>query len=150
MRLPPLPEDQWDERTQAVLASFLPPHRLNLRGAGNALATFVRHPDLIESFLPFSARLLINSTLPARLRELVILRVAHRTGCAYEWTHHMRIAAKLGFTEVEIETAGRGEATGELESLVLNAVEELSDGFNVSDKTWTALSEHLDEHQLMD
>jgi AhpD family alkylhydroperoxidase len=150
MRLPPLPEDQWDERTQAVLASFLPPHRLNLRGAGNALATFVRHPDLIETFLPFSGRLLINSTLPARVRELVILRVAHRTGCQYEWTHHVKIAAKVGLTESEIEAAGRGEATGELDSVVLTAVDELSDGFNMSDKTWAALGEHLEEHQLMD
>ncbi|MCW2915639.1 MAG: Carboxymuconolactone decarboxylase family protein [Actinomycetia bacterium] len=42
MPLPPLPEDQWDERTEAALASLLPPGRRNPRGAGAALATFRR------------------------------------------------------------------------------------------------------------
>jgi alkylhydroperoxidase family enzyme len=78
MRLPPLPEDQWDERAEAALASLLPPGRRNPQGAGTALATFVRDPDLTESFLPFSTRLLLSSTLPPRLRELAILRIARR------------------------------------------------------------------------
>ena len=33
MRLPPLPEDQWDERTRAALAALLPPDRRNPQGA---------------------------------------------------------------------------------------------------------------------
>ena len=49
MRLPPLPGDQWDERERAALAGLLPEHRRNPRGAGNALATLVRHPDLTET-----------------------------------------------------------------------------------------------------
>ena len=42
MRLPPLPEDQWDERTRAALAALLPPDRRNPQGAGNAMATLAR------------------------------------------------------------------------------------------------------------
>ena len=114
------------------------------------MATLVRHPDLTESFLPFSTRLLVNSTLPPRLRELVILRVARRCDCVYEWTHHVRIAGKVGLSEAEIEAAGRGEAADELESALLTAVDELDGGCNLSDETWAVLGEHLEERQVMD
>jgi 4-carboxymuconolactone decarboxylase len=162
VRLGPLPEEQWDDRTRAALAALLPPDRRNPRGAGNALATLARHPDLTEAFLPFNMRLLLRSTLSARLRELVILRVAQRSGCAYEWAHHVTIAAKAGLSEAEIEAAGRGEVLGpdragaggagtaELDAAVLSAVEELAGGCNLSDRTWSTLAAHLDERQLMD
>jgi len=150
MRLGPLPEDRWDERARAALAALLPPDRRNPRGAGNAMATLARHPELTETFLPFNSRLLLRSTLPPRLRELAILRVARRCGCAYEWVHHVKIAARAGLAEAEIEAAGRGEATEELRGAALSAVDELADHCNLSDRTWGTLSEHLDERQLMD
>jgi AhpD family alkylhydroperoxidase len=177
VRLGPLPEEQWDDRTRAALAALLPPDRRNPRGAGNALATLARHPDLAEAFLPFNTRLLLRSTLPPRLRELAILRVARRTGCAYEWAHHVRIAAKAGLSEAEIEAAGNGKAIGpgeasernetggnsvtdvmgggelarpELDGAVVRAVDELAEGCNLSDRTWSTLAAHLDERQLMD
>lgn len=150
VRLGPLPEEEWDDRTRAALAALLPPERRNPRGAGNALATLARHPDLAEAFLPFNTRLLLRSTLPARLRELAILRVARRSGCAYEQAHHARIAAKAGLSEAEIEAAGDGKAPGELDQAVLTAVDELAGGCNLSDRTWSTLAAHLDERQLMD
>lgn len=150
MRLPPLPDDQWDDRTRAALAGLLPEERRNLRGAGNALATLVRHPGLTEAFLGFSAHLLMRSTLPPRVRELAILRVAKRRDCRYEWNHHSRMAAKAGLTEAEIDAAGRGEAVAELDQAVLGAVDELDATSTLSDKTWDRLAEHLDERQLMD
>ena len=171
VRLGPLPEEQWDDRTRAALAALLPPERRNPRGAGNALATLARHPDLAEAFLPFNTRLLLRSTLPPRLRELAILRVARRSGCAYEWAHHIRIAAKAGLSEAEIEAAGNGKAIGpgeasersetggvgggelaraELDGAVVRAVDELAGGCNLSDRTWSTLAAHLDERQLMD
>ena len=172
VRLGPLPEEQWDDQTRAALAALLPPERRNPRGAGNALATLARHPDLAEAFLPFNTRLLLRSTLPPRLRELAILRVARRSGCAYEWGHHTKIAAKAGLSETEIEAAGRGEIVesdeltefsgldgvdgfggvgrSELDRAVLSAVDELAGGCNLSDRTWSTLAAHLDERQLMD
>lgn len=149
-RLTPLPEEQWDERVRGALAGFLPADRRNPRGAGNALATMVRHPDLAEAFVGFNAYLLMRSTLPARLRELAILRVARRRKCGYEWGHHARMAARTGLSESEIEAAGEGKAAGELDAAVLAAVDELDDDSIVSDRTWATLGAHLDERQRMD
>jgi 4-carboxymuconolactone decarboxylase len=150
MRLAPLADHEWDEQAHEALSRFLPSSRRNAEGAGNALATLIRHPDLAKAFLGFSGYLLTRSTLPARLRELAILRVAARRGCAYEWTHHVAMAAEVGLSETEIEDAGRGKADGELESAVLAAVDELDRDSNLSDPTWAALTRHLDERQRMD
>jgi AhpD family alkylhydroperoxidase len=150
MRLPPLPDDQWDDRTRAALAGLLPEKRRNLRGAGNALGTLARHPELTEAFLGFSAHLLMRSTLPPRVRELAILRVARRRDCRYEWSHHSRMATEAGLTVAEIDAAGRGAAVPELDRAVLTAVDELDDTSTLSDKTWDRLAEHLDERQRMD
>ena len=46
--------------------------------------------------------LLFSSTLPPRLRELAILRVAHRTDSEYEWGQHVKIGLREGLTEDEI------------------------------------------------
>ena len=62
----------------------------------------------------------------------------------------MKIAARAGLSEAEIEAAGQGKAAGELDSAVLSAVDELGDTCNLSDRTWARLGEHLDERQLMD
>jgi AhpD family alkylhydroperoxidase len=150
VRLTPLPDDQWDGRVRDALAVLVPEHRLNPHGAGNALATLVRHPDLTAAFLTFNKHLMLRSTLPPRLRELVILRVARRRDCAYEWSHHVTWAARLGLSAAEIDAAGEGKATGELEAAVLAAVDELDLGSQLSDPTWATLGEHLDERQRMD
>jgi len=149
-RLPPLPDDQWDDRTREALSSLLPRRLRNERGAGPAIGTLARHPDLAELFLPFSTYVLFKNSLPPRMRELVTLRVAKRRDCAYEWAHHVKLAREAGLSDAEIEAAGRGKATDPVESLVLAAVDELEDDSTLSDRTWDALAEHLDERGRMD
>ncbi len=150
MRLQPLPADEWDEAVQAALSPMLPPERCNPREAGNLMATLARHPKLARAFLRFGGYLLSGSTLPPRVRELAILRVAHRRGCAYEWSHHVTIAQEAGLSAVEIAAAQTGETDDESDRTIFNAVDELDEKSNLSDQTWSALGAHLDERQRMD
>lgn len=150
MRLPPLPADQWDESVQEALASMLPAERRNPRDASNVLSTMVNHPALTKAFLRFNVYLLFSSTLPPRIRELAILRAAHRRDCAYEWTHHVDLAKQEGISDEEIAAVRRGEATDGFEQAVLTGVDELDEQSQLSDKTWSALGEHLDIRQRMD
>ncbi len=144
MRLPPLPADQWDDATRQALSA--------MRGAdtNNALSTFAHHPALAKAFLRFNVHLLMTSTLPARLRELAILRVAHLRGSEYEWTHHVDLAKKEGITDEEIAAVQRGEAAAPIEAALLQGVDELNDKSELSDRTWAALGERLDDQQRMD
>lgn len=150
MRVPPLPADEWDDDVRHALAVMLPEERLNPEGAGTALLTLARHPHLTKAFLRFSNHLLFRSTLDARLRELAILRIAHRRHCEYEWAHHAFIAKAQGLTDDEIADIQLGKAAATLDQLVLDAVDELDEESRISDATWAALCEHFDERQRMD
>lgn len=150
MRVQPLPADEWDEAVRTSLSVMLPPERCNPEDAGNLMATLARHPKLARSYLRYSGYLLYGSTLPARVRELAILRVAHRRDCAYEWSHHVRMGREAGLSDTEIAAARTGEAADGFDRAVIDAVDELDEKSNVSDRTWTALCERLDERQRMD
>ena len=150
MRVPPLPADQWDDAVDQALAVMLPKERRTPEKASNILTTFVRHPALTKSFLRFNVHLLFNSTLPPRLRELAILRVAHRTDSAYEWDQHVKMGRKEGLTDDEIAGVQHGVGTDAFDRTVLAGVDELMDKFELSDATWAALGERFDERQRMD
>ncbi len=149
MRLPPLPAELWDDDVHRALR-MMPEERRNPVAAGNAISTFVNHPELTKSYLTFSFYLLTRSTLPPRLRELAVLRVAHLASCAYEWDEHVAIGQKEGLTLDEIDRLQRGEATDEFDQAVLTAVDELVENTQMSDRSWTALGERMDTRRLMD
>ena len=144
MRLQPLPADQWDEATRQALSA--------MRGAdtNNALSTFAHHPALAKAFLKFNVHLLMSSTLPPRIRELAILRVAHRRGCAYEWSHHVSMAKDEGITDDQIDAVKKGEAADPFDRAVITAVDELEEYSQMSDQTWAAVGERLNDQQRMD
>jgi 4-carboxymuconolactone decarboxylase len=148
--LGPLPADEWDDRARASLAGMVAPERRNPDGAGNALATLVRHPDLTAVYLPFNTYLLEASTLPARIRELVILRVAHVRSCTYEWGHHVDLASQAGISDEEIAAVQTGSLTDTFDRTLIAAVDELHAASRIEADTWAALGTRLDDRQRMD
>jgi alkylhydroperoxidase family enzyme len=129
---------------------MLPKERRTPENASNILGTFVNHPDLTKEFLKFNVHLLFNSTLPPRLRELAILRVAHRTDSKYEWVQHVKMGLREGLTDDDIAGVQRGEAADAFDRTVLAAVDELLATYELSDATWSALGERFDKRQRMD
>ncbi|MCV7378048.1 carboxymuconolactone decarboxylase [Mycobacterium alsense] len=150
MRLTPLPDGEWNDDTRAALKALLPPERANARDAGNVLATLVRHPDLTRAYLRFNAHLLVDSTLPARAREIAVLRIVQRCDCDYLWSHHEPIARRAGLTPADIDAIRDGGLTDELDRLVVGAVDELDERSEISDATWADLGRHFDDRQRMD
>jgi len=147
----PLSAERWDAEADDALAGMLPRWRRNPDNAGNALATMVNHPTLTKAFLPLNVHLLFKSTLPARERELAVLRVAYLRNCAYEWTHHVDMGHEVGLTDAEISAAaGDGVAPDEFDRALLTAVDELHEQSRISDDTWAALGERFDDRQRMD
>ncbi|TAM65439.1 carboxymuconolactone decarboxylase family protein [Mycobacterium sp.] len=149
MRLQPLPADQWDEATQQALSA------MREADTNNALSTLAHHPALAKAFLRFNVHLLMSSTLPARIRELAILRVAHRRECAYEWSHHVRMAKDEGITDDQIAAVRRfGDGSADnfdaFDRAVLTGVDELDGNSELSDQTWAVLGERLNDQQRMD
>jgi alkylhydroperoxidase family enzyme len=117
----------------------------------NIFTTLARHPDLMRRFQVFGAHVLAKSTLPARERELVILRTGFRCNSAYEFHQHTRIGLASGLTRDEIAKLQRdaSEWSGPDAALV-RAADELHDDQMISDATWNELAARFSEQQLMD
>mgnify|MGYP003313926780 CR=1 FL=1 len=65
--------------------------------------TLVRHPKLLKRWLVFGNHILAKSTLPARERELAILRIGWLCRAEYEFAAHTRIGREVGLSEAELE-----------------------------------------------
>lgn len=119
----------------------------------NIFRTLAHHPDLMRRWLVFGNHVLGKSTLPARERELVILRIGFLCRAGYEWGQHVVIGRQTGLTDEEIAAIALGPDAGswcELDRALLQATDELHADAFVADPTWKTLSSHLETQQLMD
>ncbi|MFK7977017.1 MAG: carboxymuconolactone decarboxylase family protein [Halioglobus sp.] len=119
----------------------------------NIFRTLLHAPKAYKAFMWWGGYILSDqNAIPAREREIIILRTGYNWKSGYEWAQHVRIGKDCGLTDEEIERIKAGphaEGWTATEAAMLRATDELtSDGF-VSDTSWEALSE-LTEKQRMD
>ncbi|MDQ1386175.1 MAG: hypothetical protein QOG65_3554 [Actinomycetota bacterium] len=142
-RLKPLPRDQWDDETKGLLGE----------SALNIFATFAHHPKLMKRWLVFGNHVLAKSTLPARDRELVVLRTGWNCRAPYEWGQHVVIARSIGITDDEITRVSVGPDAGgwsEQDAVLLRAADELHNDQTLTDATYAALATRYDVQNLLD
>src|SRR5688572_23967666 len=94
-RVEPLPEAEWSQEVRELLG--------NTQRPLNIFTTLARHPKLLKRWQVFGNHVLSKSSLPARERELVILRTGHLCNSPYEFHQHTRIGLSSGLTAEEIE-----------------------------------------------
>lgn len=118
----------------------------------NIFTTFVRAPRLFSRWLPFGGRLL-RGALPARDRELLILRTGWNCGAEYEWAQHARIALSCDLTSEEVDRVASGPddpAWSDADATLLRAADELHATWTLSDATWSKLASTYDVEQLIE
>lgn len=144
-RLAPVGPEGRTEAQQAMLAS---------RPDYNIYKTLAHHPDLYARWSPLGQFLLNGSSLPARDREIVMLRMGWLCQAEYEWAQHARIAkASAGMNDAEIHRIAEGpDAPGwsEFERTLLRMVDELRYEAMISDATWRALQTKYSVQQIME
>jgi 4-carboxymuconolactone decarboxylase len=118
----------------------------------NLFRVMMHHPDLTRRWVVFAAHVLRKQTLPARERELLILRIGWLNQAEYEWAQHFEIAKRCGITAEEIERVRQGPSAGwdSEDAALLQAVDDLYEYSAVSDATWNALSARFSTMQMMD
>jgi AhpD family alkylhydroperoxidase len=119
----------------------------------NLFLTLGRHRRLFRGWLRFAGRLMPGGTLPRRETELVILRVAHLRGCAYEFDHHVRLGRRAGVDRDDVVRIVEGpDAAGwsERERSILAVVDALHHDGDVDDDRWSAMRTHLDEREAIE
>ena len=148
-RVEPLPPEEWSDLLRAVLEGTPG----GLERPMNIFTTMARHPDLFETWVRFGGQLLFQGTIPARDRELAILRTAANSNCGYEWAQHVPLGLQSGLSQEEIDAVRVpiGDYDwSESDALLLAAVDELDAACNLSDDTWNALSQRWDEKQMIE
>ena len=118
----------------------------------NLFLTFAKNPALATAFTTLGAHLLRDGLVPAREREIVILRVGWRCRSVYEFSQHTVIGRSVGLTAAEVaaiasETGGGWSAA---DAALLLLADELCADDVVGDATWAALAQRFDEQALME
>jgi alkylhydroperoxidase family enzyme len=148
-RIAPLPRTGNPPDVQALIDDALP----TVGPTANIFLTLANHPGLMRRFMPFGGKLLMKGKLPARERELVILRTAWLCQSDYEWGQHARIGRDAGLNDDELARIPAGTDDPDwsaLDGLLLRATDELATDHRLSDDTWAALAEHYDDQQLIE
>jgi AhpD family alkylhydroperoxidase len=114
--------------------------------------TMGRQHKLFRGWLRFAGRLMPGGSLPRRDTELIILRVAHLRGCAYEFEHHRLLGKRAGITPDDVERIQHSglDAWSGRELALLTAADALIHDRDLDDVAWKALREHLDEAQAIE
>ncbi len=144
----PLMEVSALTQNQRVLANI---------GASNVLRMLAHREDLLAVWLDFGTSLTNKGRLPMRTRELLILRVALRTSCEYEWANHVPGALSAGVPPAEIAsltnltplTPGACSWSA-AEAAALALVDDLCADDCASEQTWNALTAAYDEGEIVE
>jgi len=159
-RIAPIHPSEWDATAHDALSAFPTGRdfvlsRWQTGGANgmNALGTMLRHPALAKAFLTFNNHIAIGSTVPRRIRELLILRISWLRGEEYEFVQHQVLGLRAGLTEAELERVQLGpDAPGwdPGDADLVRAVDELHANAYIEDETWAHLSQRFNTQQLLD
>jgi len=98
-------------------------------------------------------RFLARGLLPARLREIVILRVAFLNKSEFEWVEHVQIGKSVGLEERDFAAVREGDEAdwwSDAERYGLRAADALWKQHDIDDELWDKLSSVLDNRQLME
>lgn len=118
----------------------------------NIFRTLNRNEPLARGFLALGGHLLRGAQIPAREREIVILRVGWRCQSEYEFGQHTAIGLSAGLTEAEVAAladVAEGSWTP-TDAALIAMVDELCADDLVSDQTWSQLSARWSDEQLLE
>jgi 4-carboxymuconolactone decarboxylase len=147
-RMAPLPETQWNEEQIKLLTPLKRDGQVP-----NVFTTIARNQRLFERHGKFGFYVLFEQTLPARDRELLILRIGWLCQSEYEFGQHTILGKMAKLSDEEILNITRGpNASGwnTFEAALIKAVDELYYDAIISDSTWKVLASKYNEQQLLD
>ena len=108
-------------------------------------------------FIPLSrlgVSILRSQKLDAKLRELVILRVAQIEGGEYEWIQHVPIAISVGATQMQVDAIQRNtidpECFTDVERAAMRFTEEVVNRVKAEETTVKELMRFLSAREIVE
>lgn len=116
------------------------------RSSRNWFRALAHNPHAAKGVCVLVDALLFHNTIPTRLRELMILRIAWVTGSEYEWSQHWRIARAAGLSEEDVLATQNWRASTRMtptDRAVLAAVDDTLQFGKVSNDVWEECANQL-------
>jgi 4-carboxymuconolactone decarboxylase len=136
------------EETLKIAAELRLPERLaNL----NATRIFLYSPVSAGAMFEFLIAMMTKNTLPARTRELIILRLAWLGRSIYEFSHHAKISRELKLSEDDIMGVRDPEKCrnyDQLDRAVLAMTDDLAQSMQVNQQNWALLEKSFSKAEL--
>ena len=117
----------------------------------NIFRALANSPQVLKGFNNLGGRLLYRGALPARTRELVVLRVGAMLGSDYEWAQHVQIGREAGLSDDEIRAMrdGRTEGLSPPEAAAVRYGEAVEER-RVDDPLWQATAAHFSPGEMVE
>src|SRR4051812_13877950 len=141
-RIAPLSDAELSPEQAEALEAFRPGPVLNI------FRTLARAPKALTRFNTWGGYVLSRrNDLPAREREIVILRTGFLCKSGYEFTQHTRIGLQAGLSEDEVARIKQGAEAGwsPADAALIRACDELHADQFIGDAAWTDLRRHFSE-----
>lgn len=118
----------------------------------SVFTTFARLGSIFPAHMVFLSQLLKRGRIPQAEKEIVILRVAWRLGCVYEWGHHVEMAKRLGVSQAQIDatSAVAVEPAGGRLNAFLVVVDELIANHALSGESWDHARRYATDDELLE
>ena len=118
---------------------------------GNLYLMLLNSPPVARGWLNLLTAVRQQCKLPARYRELVILRIAIVNRADYEYISHVPIALAEGITQAQIDAlseSGQSNVFEPADRAVLAYCDAMTKDIHVPDDTFDALRPHFDAREL--
>lgn len=148
-RVPYVDPDRAPDDVQALLADIR-----ERRGFVSNLHRALAHaPGALRAYEALSHHCRLETPLPRRLREIVILRIAQQLPNEYEWRRHVPAALESGASEPAISDLGDWPASGaytEQERAALRLVDEHLGPDPISDACMAELRASFSDDEVIE
>jgi len=119
----------------------------------NIFGTIAHHPRLLKRFMNFAGLFLNKGLLPAREREIVILRVGWNCQSVYEFGQHTVIGQRVGLSLSEIDALTKMTSEyqwSDRDATLIAMSDDLCNDNCVSESTWKKLAADWKEDELIE
>jgi 4-carboxymuconolactone decarboxylase len=112
------------------------------RGNLNVFRLLANAPNVFPGWSHMVDELFASPTFSARMREVIVLRVAHLQGSPYELAQHVPLGRSAGLTEQQLDAIATGDLDGvgfgAAEHAALDVVTELCTSHHLRDESFAA------------
>jgi alkylhydroperoxidase family enzyme len=118
----------------------------------NLYRMLLHSPPVAEGWLAFLTAIRQKCSFSARIRELVIMRIAVLNAAEYEFQAHLPFAREEGVSEAQVEALRTGDLGrfDERERAALAYAEAMTRTIRVPDELFAAVRRHFAERELVE